>query len=484
MRTCLLFVLIPALYAGSLSAQSVGIGTANPVASAMLQISSNNKGLLIPRLTTAARTAIASPANGLLVYDSTSNRFWYSNRSSWVQLGTDGGGAAGWGTSGDDLYNTNTGNVGIGNAAPQARLTVTGNGPWGTAAFQGGNFVSHFNYPSGNGLQHTYIRGGTNGSHVLINDEAGMGNVGIGVPNPVSKLEVGGRLTAVSNAFLYNPFTGLQGGVLSIRNATGNGYSLQLDGSNIQCTGLDGNFIQPRSMVINPYGGNVGIGTDYDPIFAKLEIRINDNQRGWSVGTSAYNIHAYLGGYGRSTNSEGAYIGTAGNLPVSADPVPLHFFTNSQWAQLTLLPNGNVGVGTTAPASKLEVNGSLSANGSLSLPIRTVNSNYTLTQEDYTIVADLNNQPGNVITLTLPSAAGIKGRIYQVVGVQMFNYSSGANVVINHPAGFVLTRLYQRLEPWNGTSMSEASRTSVTLQSDGANWYVINDNYYNYQDLR
>ncbi|TDA85852.1 hypothetical protein E0702_17340, partial [Halomonas marinisediminis] len=47
----------------------VGIGTTTPDASSALEVQSTEKGLLIPRMTSAQRTAIASPALGLLVYD-------------------------------------------------------------------------------------------------------------------------------------------------------------------------------------------------------------------------------------------------------------------------------------------------------------------------------------------------------------------------------------------------------------------------------
>lgn len=70
-------------YASSLSAQ-IGIGTSSPENSAILDVSAANKGLLLPRLTSAQRTAIASPANGLHVFDITTNSLWYFKGSVWI----------------------------------------------------------------------------------------------------------------------------------------------------------------------------------------------------------------------------------------------------------------------------------------------------------------------------------------------------------------------------------------------------------------
>ena len=72
---------------GSLNAQ-VGIGTATPNSSAALDITSTSGGLLAPRMTAAQRTAISSPATGLLVFqtDGTSG-FYYYTGSAWVMQG-------------------------------------------------------------------------------------------------------------------------------------------------------------------------------------------------------------------------------------------------------------------------------------------------------------------------------------------------------------------------------------------------------------
>jgi len=48
---------------------NVGIGTTNPDPSAALEVESKEKGVLVPRMTTAERNAIVAPAEGLLVYD-------------------------------------------------------------------------------------------------------------------------------------------------------------------------------------------------------------------------------------------------------------------------------------------------------------------------------------------------------------------------------------------------------------------------------
>ena len=62
----------------TISAQ-VGIGTTDPDASAVLELESESQGMLTPRMETAQRTAIVSPAQGLLVYDTDVNSFYFYN---------------------------------------------------------------------------------------------------------------------------------------------------------------------------------------------------------------------------------------------------------------------------------------------------------------------------------------------------------------------------------------------------------------------
>lgn len=80
----LLFLILSANYT---SAQ-VGINTTTPDASAMLDISSTEKGMLAPRMTTVQRLAITTPAESLLVFDTTEKAFYFYNTStvSWIKL--------------------------------------------------------------------------------------------------------------------------------------------------------------------------------------------------------------------------------------------------------------------------------------------------------------------------------------------------------------------------------------------------------------
>jgi hypothetical protein len=59
-----------------------------PNGSAMLDVKSTSMGMLVPRLTTAQRDAILSPATGLLVFNISTGAFDYYTGTAWLKLGT------------------------------------------------------------------------------------------------------------------------------------------------------------------------------------------------------------------------------------------------------------------------------------------------------------------------------------------------------------------------------------------------------------
>ena len=89
----LLLILLTGLSLSLFAQNNVGIGTATPNPQAILDIESPDKGILIPRITTVARTAFGSALaladNGMLVYDKNLSVFYYWDGTQWVLVGNE-----------------------------------------------------------------------------------------------------------------------------------------------------------------------------------------------------------------------------------------------------------------------------------------------------------------------------------------------------------------------------------------------------------
>ena len=129
-----------------LQAQNVGINTSTPDASAALDVTSTTQGVLVPRMTQAQRTIIATPATGLLVYQTDGSAgFYFYDGASWVAVSGSGpvgpqgatglltsGAVAGntpywsgsaWVVNNSNIHNNGAG-VGIGTTNPSASAKV------------------------------------------------------------------------------------------------------------------------------------------------------------------------------------------------------------------------------------------------------------------------------------------------------------------------------------------------------------------------
>ena len=254
-------------------AQNVAINNDGSSAdvSAALDIKSTDKGMLVPRMTTAQRTIIASPATGLLVFDNTVGSFWFYNGSGWTEL-TGGGGASVWAANGTNIYNTNTGNVGIGLNNPTYKLHISRPNP------NIGFFDVAKNHFSGtvygdstdlivNAYSKSILGSNTSGNLLLQLSSSGVGgivagNVGIGTNTPFEKLSLNGTLGLYNGSTRYGILSNSNGD-LSI-NAKLGFLSPPIPAENL---------ILQYTSTFGITSGKIGIGTN-DPQ-AKLHIASN-----------------------------------------------------------------------------------------------------------------------------------------------------------------------------------------------------------------
>jgi hypothetical protein len=175
--------------AGAAHAQGVGINATGAPAdtSAILDLSSTSKGLLVPRLTSAQRAAIALPATGLVVFqtDGAQGLYWNAGTPaspSWKQVGEAGAGGGGqWTTSGPNIYYS-AGKVAVGTTPSQFRFAVQDTGDVFRVQADSPNSVM----ASMGGFGQVQIDApGIPGGRLALMDN---GNLGLGVTDPTNKL--------------------------------------------------------------------------------------------------------------------------------------------------------------------------------------------------------------------------------------------------------------------------------------------------------
>lgn len=201
-------------------------------ASALLNITSTTKGILLPRMSTAQMLAISSPATGLTVFNTDSNKFYYYASSTWIQLGT----TSGWSLTGNSGINPATNYIGTtddsslifkvggvksGEIASTNTTINTGFGYGALAANPSGNANSAFG-----GAALTAVTSGENNTAVgvgaLQKDTTGSENTAIGI-STLAKNLTGDENTAIGESALNKNTTGDHNvalGAHSMRNNT------------------------------------------------------------------------------------------------------------------------------------------------------------------------------------------------------------------------------------------------------------------------
>ncbi|MCT2409408.1 hypothetical protein NZD88_17800 [Chryseobacterium antibioticum] len=330
----------------------VGIGTSNPDQSAMLQIQSKNKGMLLPSVALASstdQTTIQNPAEGLIVWNNGSGTlaetgFYFWSKSKWNMLSTtaanSGNGTNGGNVSPMSVWNnsaTNSGNSGgvntnlsLGtntsddlvfkvNSTSVGRLGVNNSISFGTAASAAQNGIALGNSSSA----YQGIAIGTNTS-VTANE-----SVALGANSKIS----GYQSTAVG----YNAKVTVNEATAVGNNADASGYQSIALGYNARTTTNDATAVGKNSTASGfqsiAVGYNAKTNTNSETAVGYNTMTNNQNSTAVGSGANALGQFSTALGYGSVTSQVNAVV--IGN--------------NS----------ANIGIGTSTPntSARIDVNG-------------------------------------------------------------------------------------------------------------------------------
>ena len=345
----------------------VGIGTTAPVS--LLHLKSADPILTIQDTETGATAATATlrlaESNGTIDVDN----YWdikNQNINAWMGLAFAYNGST-------KMAIDSNGNVGIGTTGPQAKLHVLGpdaNGSYTSYTTATAIFGStddqqlRFYNDTTNNISaiQSNIYGGA-ATSLSLNPIGG--NVGIGTTAPSQKLVV-----TADDATAYNA----DGGQLWLQGLTDPRYKLMFG---MQTTGGYG-FIQAtqtgasaKNLVLQPGGSNVGIGTTNPISLTEIQGGLTTVGAVLTLGSEEpstvvndvlgrINFYAPLDAGGTDANAIAASIVaiSEGTFSATSNATSLQFRTGASeiaTTKMTILSNGNVGIGTTAPISKLQV---------------------------------------------------------------------------------------------------------------------------------
>jgi len=489
MKKLVLFIafsgIISLMYSQTVVTDTSGYTTAD--GSAVLDVRSTTKGLLLPRLTSTQKAAVSSPADGLILYQSSgSTGLYLRNNGSWEKLGTYTLPSL---TSGSVLFsdgstisqdnsnfywdNTNK-RLGIGTTTPTYSLSFGGNTSrslWvernsttsgsnltieaggaqsGGTDLSGGNLILKSGITTGTGRSDILFQTpetGTSGnsdnsftSRMII---WGNGSVSLGTSTWLTNVTLYAYGTGNTNQQTF--YSLAENGTAENRAIWGK--SQVTGSSSTNNYGIVGEIKKPLSgttsgVCFGVYG--IGEGSSWK----------NYGVYGESKGTGSENV----GVYGISQTTNNVNYGVWGAAYGSG--------TSTNYGVQGYSFGGTTGYAFYATATNATTNyafygsaGIFKNSGSVELPIVAKTSTYTAAATDYTIYCD--NSSG--MTIDLPAASGCSGRIYIIK-----NVGSSGTITVDGNSGETIdgATTYSLSTQWS----------SIMIQSNGSNWLILSKN--------
>lgn len=470
---CMMFAGFCLMISSGVFAQGVAINAAGTAAdsSAMLDVSSTTSGILIPRMTENQKSAIVSPATGLMIYQTDAvTGFWYFDGAVWVQAIGPAGAAGNDGIDGATGATGNDGAAGAAGATGNDGATGATGAPgsanaWGldgnTGTVDGTNFLGTaddipFNIRVNNAksgridrtLETTflgYLSGNAN--------TTGFGNTFLGNKAGYSNIDAGGNVAVGGNALMSNTYwpnnvavgyealkmvtnagnvavgyKALQSSTASYSTAVG--YSALISNS----SGIGNTALGSSALYTNTNGSNnTGIGSGaLTSSTGSNNTSLGYNAGMWNTSGAGNTFMGTTAGNTNTTGSNNTLVGYNADVSSAGLSNATAIGYNAKvGASNSLVLGGTggsavkVGIGTTTPATTLDVKGTVNISGAT--------SGYA----GFTVPAAVTNSTTYVLPDIAPTAGQVLSSAAPVAGVATLSWTAAGG-----GGGFVNSSLY------------------------------------------
>jgi len=309
------------MFSQTLFAQGVGINNdnSNPDPSAMLDVKSTDKGMLVPRMSTAQRTAITAPAVGLLVFDLTTNGFWYFDGTAWIQISSGPVSNQTLSYSGNTLSISDGNNITLPNSVT---TVVAGTGLVGGGT--GGNLTLDVSAVNGLTTATNEIRLGgtlTQATRILQSNFdmtynlTGTGDFNV-QDNSTTHFQVRDNGQTYFGGATYWNDGSVTGTTLATLSDDGNDGRFKLMENGITSVDLDAN----SQFVFNEQGLDRNFRVESDDQINMLFVDAGNDRIGVGLNTPTETFHVQGGGRFTEGLSIGAAASSGDHLIIAADP--------------------------------------------------------------------------------------------------------------------------------------------------------------------